>query len=105
MPPRTDLVASLNNLPASQRPGATGGGPNVLSTLALLVPTAAGAAATVAMHSPFALIAGAAVGLFASMAPKIGRQWERAVVLRMGRYVGLRGPGPFWVSLDQSPIR
>ena len=97
MPPRTDLVASLNNLPASQRPGATGGGPNFLSTLALLVPTAAGAAATVAMHSPFALIAGAAVGLFASMAPKIGRQWERAVVLRMGRYVGLKGPGVFTV--------
>jgi regulator of protease activity HflC (stomatin/prohibitin superfamily) len=27
----------------------------------------------------------------------IARQWERAVVLRLGRYVGLRGPGLFWI--------
>ena len=25
------------------------------------------------------------------------KQWERAVVLRLGRYVGLRGPGLFWI--------
>ncbi len=30
-------------------------------------------------------------------APRIARQWERAVVLRLGRFVGLRGPGLFWV--------
>lgn len=27
----------------------------------------------------------------------IANQWERAVVLRMGRYKGLRGPGPFMI--------
>jgi regulator of protease activity HflC (stomatin/prohibitin superfamily) len=95
MPPRTDLVNTGSQLPIS-RP-TSGSGPNFLSTLALLVPTAAGAAATMAMHSPLALIAGAAVGLFASMSPKIARQWERAVVLRMGKYQGLKGPGVFAV--------
>jgi regulator of protease activity HflC (stomatin/prohibitin superfamily) len=30
-------------------------------------------------------------------APRIAQQWERAVVLRLGRFVGLRGPGLFWV--------
>ncbi len=30
-------------------------------------------------------------------APKIAQQWERAIVLRFGRYVGLRGPGLFWI--------
>ena len=29
--------------------------------------------------------------------PRIAHQWERSVVLRLGRFVGLRGPGLFWV--------
>jgi regulator of protease activity HflC (stomatin/prohibitin superfamily) len=29
--------------------------------------------------------------------PKIANQWERAVVLKWGRYVGMRGPGVFFV--------
>jgi regulator of protease activity HflC (stomatin/prohibitin superfamily) len=39
----------------------------------------------------------AIVGLVAALAPRVARQWERAVVLRLGRFVGLRGPGVFWV--------
>ena len=30
-------------------------------------------------------------------APKVAKQWEKAVVLRLGRFVGLRGPGLFWI--------
>jgi regulator of protease activity HflC (stomatin/prohibitin superfamily) len=37
------------------------------------------------------------LGLILAQSPKIARQWERAVVLRLGRYVGLRGPGLFWI--------
>lgn len=37
------------------------------------------------------------VGLILTPAPRIAQQWERAVVLRFGRFVGLRGPGLFWV--------
>ncbi len=37
------------------------------------------------------------VGLVLMPAPRIAQQWERAVVLRFGRYVGLRGPGLFWI--------
>ncbi len=29
---------------------------------------------------------------------KVADAWEKAVVLRLGRFVGLRGPGPFWVT-------
>jgi regulator of protease activity HflC (stomatin/prohibitin superfamily) len=29
--------------------------------------------------------------------PRVAQQWERGVVLRLGRFVGLRGPGLFWV--------
>jgi regulator of protease activity HflC (stomatin/prohibitin superfamily) len=28
---------------------------------------------------------------------KISRQWEKAVILRFGRFHGLRGPGVFWI--------
>ncbi len=36
-------------------------------------------------------------GVFFSQSPKIAKQWERAVVLRLGKYTGLRGPGLFWI--------
>lgn len=38
-----------------------------------------------------------AAGLVLMQAPKVAQQWERAVVLRLGRFVGLKGPGLFWV--------
>jgi regulator of protease activity HflC (stomatin/prohibitin superfamily) len=39
-----------------------------------------------------------AAGLILMQAPRVAQQWERAVVLRLGRFVGLRGPGLFWVT-------
>ena len=38
-----------------------------------------------------------AAGLVLMQAPRVAEQWERAVVLRLGRFVGLRGPGLFWI--------
>jgi regulator of protease activity HflC (stomatin/prohibitin superfamily) len=38
-----------------------------------------------------------AIGMVLMQAPRVAQQWERAVVLRLGRFVGLRGPGLFWV--------
>ena len=35
--------------------------------------------------------------LFVLFGLKIARQWEKAVVLRFGKFRGLRGPGMFWV--------
>jgi regulator of protease activity HflC (stomatin/prohibitin superfamily) len=37
------------------------------------------------------------IGFFNLFALKIANQWEKAVVLRFGRFRGLRGPGLFWV--------
>jgi regulator of protease activity HflC (stomatin/prohibitin superfamily) len=37
------------------------------------------------------------VGVFFMLAIKIARQWEKAVVLRLGKFRGLRGPGIFWI--------
>jgi regulator of protease activity HflC (stomatin/prohibitin superfamily) len=44
-------------------------------------------------HQSAYAIAGALVGLYFLFAIKIVRQWEKVAVLRLGRYVGLRGPG------------
>jgi regulator of protease activity HflC (stomatin/prohibitin superfamily) len=43
-------------------------------------------------HNAYA-IAGTLVGLYFLFAIKVVRQWEKVAVLRLGRYVGLRGPG------------
>ncbi|HNT56071.1 MAG TPA: slipin family protein [Anaerolineaceae bacterium] len=37
------------------------------------------------------------LGLFFFYALRVARQWEKAVVLRLGRFLGLRGPGVFWL--------
>jgi regulator of protease activity HflC (stomatin/prohibitin superfamily) len=44
-----------------------------------------------------ALPIGAVVGLFIAASVKYTDQWERAVLMRLGRYRGLRGPGYFAV--------
>ena len=37
------------------------------------------------------------IGLYVLLAFKVAEQWEKAVHLRLGRFVGLKGPGPFWI--------
>jgi len=39
------------------------------------------------------LIAGFLLGIYFLFAIKVVQQWEKVAVLRLGRYVGLRGPG------------
>jgi regulator of protease activity HflC (stomatin/prohibitin superfamily) len=57
---------------------------------------AAGATAFVSgLTTPAAVAAGVLVGLFVGTAIQYADQWEKAVVLRLGRYRGLRGPGFF----------
>jgi regulator of protease activity HflC (stomatin/prohibitin superfamily) len=47
--------------------------------------------------SPLPLAAAIAAGAVLMQSPRIAQQWERAVVLKLGRFVGLRGPGLFWI--------
>ncbi|MEO8354934.1 MAG: slipin family protein [Chloroflexota bacterium] len=37
------------------------------------------------------------IGTYILYALKVASQWEKAVVLRLGRFLGLRGPGVFWI--------
>jgi regulator of protease activity HflC (stomatin/prohibitin superfamily) len=56
-----------------------------------------GAALTDWLHNPAPLVAGAVIGLYLAFAIKVAAQWEKAAILRLGKYRGLRGPGPFHI--------
>jgi regulator of protease activity HflC (stomatin/prohibitin superfamily) len=71
--------------------------PNVVAIALLIVPGLAGVYATINLGSPLPAVAGAIVGLVLMQSPQIAQQWERAIVLRLGRYQAMRGPGLFWV--------
>jgi regulator of protease activity HflC (stomatin/prohibitin superfamily) len=70
---------------------------NFVSVLFLLVPTLAGVAMTVSSENPVPAIAGIILGAVLMQAPKIAQQWERAIVLRLGRFKEMKGPGLFFV--------
>ncbi len=37
------------------------------------------------------------IGIYVLFALKVANQWEKAIVLRLGKFQGLRGPGMFWI--------
>ena len=37
------------------------------------------------------------IGIYMLFAIRVAAQWEKAIVLRLGKFLGLRGPGLFWV--------
>jgi len=57
----------------------------------------AGLAGTRLLNSPSPAIAGGVIGLYLMFAIKVADQWEKVAVLRLGRYLGLRGPGVFHI--------
>jgi regulator of protease activity HflC (stomatin/prohibitin superfamily) len=71
--------------------------PNVVAIALLVAALLVGALGALAAQHWLPLVAGAVLGLLITPAPRIAQQWERAVVLRFGRFTGLRGPGLFWV--------
>jgi len=66
---------------------------NGVALLLFTVCVLSGVAITQVTKQDAYAIAGILVGLYFLFAIKIVRQWEKVAVLRLGRYVGLRGPG------------
>ena len=78
--------------------GATPPRSNIVAALMFLLPFVLGLVLTGLVYkNPIAVIVGAIIGLLLAQSPKVSKQWEKAVVLRLGRYVGIRGPGLFWI--------
>jgi SPFH domain / Band 7 family len=86
------LVHNRSNLPEVSGPRM-----NVVAAMAFLSPLVLGFLASLFSWNPAGIIVGLILGLLAAQAPKVAKQWENAVVLRLGRYIGLRGPGLFWI--------
>jgi regulator of protease activity HflC (stomatin/prohibitin superfamily) len=70
---------------------------NVVALAILIASLVVGGALMMQDGSPLPLIVSALVGAVLMQSPRIAQQWERAVVLRLGRFVGLKGPGLFWI--------
>jgi regulator of protease activity HflC (stomatin/prohibitin superfamily) len=70
---------------------------NRVAVTAFIVCTVAGAAAAALLRNPLPVIAGVLVGLYFLFAIQVAQPWERVALMRLGRYVGLRGPGFFHI--------
>jgi len=70
---------------------------NVVAGLLLIAFMLAGFGALVITGNPLWLIILIVIGMLAASSPRVAQQWEKAVVLRLGKFVGLRGPGLFWI--------
>ncbi len=70
---------------------------NVIAVLILLGSLALGLVGTVVAGNPIPAIVMTVIGAILMQAARVAKQWERAVVLRLGKFIGLRGPGLFWI--------
>jgi regulator of protease activity HflC (stomatin/prohibitin superfamily) len=70
---------------------------NVIAVAILFIFVAAGVLASLTTGSVVPGVLIAIAGVFLMQSPRVAEQWERGVVLRLGRFVGLKGPGLFWI--------
>jgi regulator of protease activity HflC (stomatin/prohibitin superfamily) len=73
-------------------PGISGVGVAVFAAFVI-----AGIILTARTGNPAFLAAGALIGAYFLLSIRVADQWEKAAVLRMGRFTGLRGPGIFMI--------
>src|SRR5262245_24410505 len=79
--------------------------PNVVGIVLLAIPIIAGLVVTLNTDNPIPVVAGLLIGIVLMQSPKIAQQWERAIILRLGRYQSMKGPGLFWIVpfIDRIP--
>jgi regulator of protease activity HflC (stomatin/prohibitin superfamily) len=84
--------SNTHRVPMPELPGM-----NIVAVGILGASIGLGYLASIALDRSYPFIVGAVIGVLVMGSPRIAQQWERAVVLRFGRFVGLRGPGLFWI--------
>jgi len=99
MSENTKIVVTRSSLTTTNVPRA-----NIVAVMAFLSPVGLGVLASLLFWNPIGLILGVIFGFLAAQSPKVAKQWESAVVLRLGKYIGLRGPACFgssrsWIRL------
>jgi regulator of protease activity HflC (stomatin/prohibitin superfamily) len=82
---------------------STASRPNVQSPVSgpgaavMVIFAVVGAILTGVLGTPIPIFTALAIGLYLMFAIKIANQWERVAQLRLGKYLGLRGPGLFFI--------
>jgi regulator of protease activity HflC (stomatin/prohibitin superfamily) len=71
--------------------------PSNIGITAFTVSIIVGLAGSAAIKNPAPLIILSLIGVYLMFAIKVADQWQRVAVLRLGRYIGLRGPGIFHI--------
>jgi regulator of protease activity HflC (stomatin/prohibitin superfamily) len=70
---------------------------NRVAVTAFVISIGAGFMVSALIKNGVPLIVGGLIGVYLLFAIKVVQQWEKVALLRLGRYVGLRGPGWFHV--------
>lgn len=97
MPSSTDSNAQLAQL-KSALPSPNAPRLNIVAAIMFLVPVFLGILPmALRLTSPISVILGLILGLLLAQSPKVAKQWEKGIVLRLGRFIGVRGPGLFWI--------
>lgn len=76
---------------------AAGAQISTIGVAVFLISAGAGLGPSIYYNRPEPVVAGMAVGLYFLFAIRVAEQWQKAAVLRLGRYIGLRGPGMFLI--------
>src|ERR1700678_1317000 len=88
------LTLKVRGIPNATRMGLQ---ISAVGTAIFAICAALGLALTVRLNNPIPVATGIAIGFYFLFAIRVAEQWERAAVLRLGRYIGLRGPGIFLI--------
>ncbi|MBI5300948.1 MAG: slipin family protein [Chloroflexi bacterium] len=93
---KTDLIKRTRSLAELRQTNPVAG---ALFTVILLIGVAASALTGefARNQAPIWMLLALVVGVYFLFALKIANQWERAIVLRFGKFKRLAGPGMFWI--------
>src|SRR5262245_6448452 len=70
---------------------------NVVAFFLFVIPLVIGGYLSWLWQLAWPAVVGLFVGWLLALSPKVARQWERGIILRLGKYIGQRGPGLFWI--------
>jgi regulator of protease activity HflC (stomatin/prohibitin superfamily) len=70
---------------------------NVIAAVIFLLVFLPALVLAININNPVYAIAGILLGILLARAPQVAKQWERAIVLRLGKFRHRRGPGLFWI--------
>lgn len=73
------------------------GFPNFLTWVILLLTLGGAAGSYGATHQPIAAVGVVVVGLYVVFSPRIVNQWDRGILLRLGRFQRVLEPGIVWI--------